>query len=84
MYNNKLLGRARRIVLLCGDNVDHRKANVKEDIKEAEYDVNEMGNDEHLPLYVAISKPSLLENMSPSITAPLSDCYYIPWLTVCS
>lgn len=66
-----------------GDNVDHRKADIKEDIKEAEYDVNEMGNDEHLPLYVAIANPwnSPLGNMSPSITAPLSSCYYIPSLT---
>lgn len=34
----------------CGDNVDHRRANIKEDIKEGEYDVNQMGND-------AISNP---------------------------
>lgn len=42
-----------------------------------------MGNDEHLPLYVAISNPwnSPLGSMSPSIRAPLSSCYYIPSLT---
>lgn len=38
----------------CWYNVDHRKANIKKDIKEAEYDVNEIENDERLLLYVAI------------------------------
>lgn len=68
-----------------GGNVDHRKANIKEDIKGGEYDVNEMGNDEHLPLYVAISNHwnDPLGDTSPSITAPLSYCC-IPSLMVCS
>lgn len=54
----------------CWDNVDHRKANIKKDIKEAEYDVNEIENDERLLLYVAIPpRNSPLGNMSASITA---------------
>lgn len=55
---NKLLDRAmRNKKKSCWDNVDHRRANIKKDIKEAEYDVNEIENDERLLLYVAISPP---------------------------